>query len=537
MALTVRDVLDLPPLTQGIVVAGKSGLDHEIKSLSVLEVVNKGYTSERFMEPNIFTISSLYAIADDVGEQLKLIRMLHNHQVSALALFNVGEVIPEISEEVIALCDELQFPLIRMPLHISYYDTIYAIFDQLFAQQAYRLKSSTRIYETFLDQQLSFEGDISRTLDTLGELIHTRLAFYNFHQKCLYSSWKGGETLPEEVLNQIDLCSFDPVEAADVSYHGVSFLIQPVSNNNINYGVLVLEGLTSPVSELTALAISQACRVLCITLVSNERREEFQLRKRRTYLLDLVAGNFGADKMLIHSQGKTLGYPIDEVDRVLVVDVHSEEGEDRRPLSALFHSIAEQVMPAAGVVIPLELPENGELILLLSEKNASSIPYAGKLVASLLAAENVKASIGVGPPCDGAEKIAFCYDKARQAIRIARRLFPQLDRPYALYEDVEVFDLLLESVNREQAAKLTARMFEELDRYDEKNNSQLTDTFFELLISNVSTAWVSQRMYLHKNTVLQRKNKIARFYPDDPFEGRNHLRYELGFILKKLFDL
>ena len=143
----------------------------------------------------------------------------------------------------------------------------------------------------------------------------------------------------------------------------------------------------------------------------------------------------------------------------------------------------------------------------------------------------------MGPACGGAENISFSYEKARQAIRIAGRLFPQSSRPYVRYDDVEIFAMIQESINREQAARVIKDLFCGIDSYDEGNNSQLSDTFYELLINNLSTSQVAQRMYLHKNTVLQRKNKISGFYDEDPFDGWNHLKYELGFILKKLFDL
>ena len=76
-----------------------------------------------------------------------------------------------------------------------------------------------------------------------------------------------------------------------------------------------------------------------------------------------------------------------------------------------------------------------------------------------------------------------------------------------------------------------------VEQYDKINNSQLSETFFQLLVNNVSTSQVAQQMFLHKNTVLQRKGRIASFYDRDPFEGPNHLQYEVAVILKKLFEL
>lgn len=160
----------------------------------------------------------------------------------------------------------------------------------------------------------------------------------------------------------------------------------------------------------------------------------------------------------------------------------------------------------------------------------------GKWIASQLLSENAEAEVGISPVCDGPESFSFGYRKAQQAICIGKKLFPQSAVSYVFYDDIKIFALLQESIDRDKAIAVVSELFDTVDQYDKANNSQLGQTFFELLINNLSTSHVSQQMFLHKNTVLQRKNKIAGFYDADPFEGPNHLRYELGFILKRLFE-
>ena len=135
MSLTVQKALALPPLTLGTVVAGAGGLDREINSVTVQEIINEDLISVKFLTAGVFIVSSLYAIAEDTDTQVSLIRRLDDCQVSALALFNVGPVMPQISERLIAVCDELNFPLIKMPIHVSYYEVLTAIIDKLLAHK------------------------------------------------------------------------------------------------------------------------------------------------------------------------------------------------------------------------------------------------------------------------------------------------------------------------------------------------------------------------------------------------------------------
>ena len=183
------------------------------------------------------------------------------------------------------------------------------------------------------------------------------------------------------------------------------------------------------------------------------------------------------------------------------------------------------------------MTEPSELVLLSSGKKPKDLAYMSKWISSLVLSENMEVLVGVSSKCDGPEKIAGCYQEAQQAVRISRQLFSQSSLPYVFYDDVRIFALLQSTIKRKKAAEVVTNLIGSVEQYDRINNSQLGETFFQLLVNNVSTSQVAQQMFLHKNTVLQRKGKIASFYEHDPFDGANHLQYELAVILKKLFDL
>lgn len=189
MSLTVQQALTLPPLTLGTVVAGAGGLSREIKSVTVQEIINEDPISVKFLTAGVFIVSSLYAVAEDTDTQVSLIRRLNDCRVSALALFNVGAVMPQISGRLIEVCNELNFPLIKMPIHASYYEVLTAIIDKLLAHKVHTLEGIIRVYEAFNTQMMNIEEDYSSLLDMLGTMIGARLAFFNHNQKCVYSSW------------------------------------------------------------------------------------------------------------------------------------------------------------------------------------------------------------------------------------------------------------------------------------------------------------------------------------------------------------
>ena len=540
MALTVREVLEIEPIKFGRLVAGEGGLDQAVKNVTVLEVLEQGEL-ERFLDPQLFTISSLYAIANDVDAQVDMIRRLHSYQASALALHNVGPVIPRLSEKVIAVCNELDFPLIQMPLDISYNEVFNAIVDQLFDYQVHKFENSILVYEAYLNQLMKAGDNYSSLLDMLAGMIHTRLAFFNHNQKCLYSSWKNTrDSLPEELIPHIRAQYFDLDSGAEggvtVEIGGMSYLLRPVRNNDTYYGVLVVENVSQPLSDIANLSITQTCRALCIALLNSERQDEYRKRRGYEYLLDLVQGKID-NRMMILSQGHALEYNISDVDRVLVISLRTDESVAQSQTFDLLQQIETQIEKVFTGIIPIARPDVSELILLTSGKKPENIAYIGKWLQTLQIPGNAELLMGVSTLCGTPEMIPGCYREAQQAVAIYGKLFPEHRIPCVFYDEVRIFALLQESIERDKVREVVDLLFGSVEQYDRANESHLLQTFFELLASNVSTSDVAQSMFLHKNTVLQRKRKVAGFYEEDPFEGANHIRYELGFVLKRLFEL
>ncbi len=538
MSLTVQKALALPPLTLGTVVAGAGGLDREINSVTVQEIINEDLISVKFLTAGVFIVSSLYAIAEDTDTQVSLIRRLDDCQVSALALFNVGPVMPQISERLIAVCDELNFPLIKMPIHVSYYEVLTAIIDKLLAHKVHTLEGIIQVYEAFNTQLMNIEEDYSSLLAMLGNMIGAPLAFFNHNQKCIYSSWgRESDALLKEIFCQsrslFSNLSDIPKTPVPLTVAGKQYLVRPVHSNNTYYGVLIIETSEYPLTGLMNFYIKQTCQALCIILLNSERQDKYRKRLRYEYLYDLLLGNLG-DRMQILSQGRSLDYQIAGVDRVLVVSpTGCEQSSGFQPLQRLEAQIPH-VFPSS---IPIIMTEPLELVLLSTGKKPKDLAYMGRWISSLLLSENMESLVGVSSSCGGPEKIAACYQEAQQAVRISRQLFSQSSLPYVFYDDVKIFALLQSSIKRKKAAEVVEELMGSVEQYDRINNSQLGETFFQLLVNNVSTAQVAQQMFLHKNTVLQRKGKIASFYARDPFEGPNHLQYELAVILKRLFEL
>lgn len=136
MSITVRDCLKLSSLSFGKVVAGKNGLDRIVSSVSVLEFFNTDELD--VFTPNELIISALHDIKDDVEKQCEAIKDLSNTGAVALIIFYVGKVLPSINKKVITLADKLDFPIISMQnksYNIKYSDVISDVMSSVLHDQ------------------------------------------------------------------------------------------------------------------------------------------------------------------------------------------------------------------------------------------------------------------------------------------------------------------------------------------------------------------------------------------------------------------
>lgn len=538
MSLTVQIALELDAISRGTLVAGRNGLSNVIESVTVLEIPD----ATDFLEPNLLALTSFYAIVDDISRQMSTVRLLHKHHAAALFVFNVGRegTLAEIPEALRILCDKLDLPLIQMPVDASYYSVFYVVMDRLLNTRAMNLANSMHIYESYINQLLNVDDTYSSLLGTLSRFIQCEVALFNHNHKWIYPSTKSlaGIGLP---LLKNHLMPY--LERHDREYSvGLGqdvFDVIPVMHKNMYCGSIVIANIKKPISELDRLVIVQTQKALCITVFNTDRFHSHHQKMCHNFILDLLVGNYSTKHQVL-SQARELGLEVGGISGILVASAFdyyrtAEEHTDR--LAGQLEDIYAQAQRIFAEDIIVKQQEKGQVVVLTSKAYAAEkyLPASAKLLLSSLDAQYEKPTIGIGPACAGLEGIPFCYEKAVSIMHISDRMFGE--PRCACYDALEVYDTIFKSISKEQAKKIVVQMLSPVRLYDSAHNAQLEQTFAQLIMDNHSAARVAEKMFIHKNTVLQRKIKIQSLYTFDPFSADARLQFEIAFLLRNLFDL
>ncbi|MDU4960821.1 MAG: PAS domain S-box protein [Sporomusaceae bacterium] len=180
--------------------------------------------------------------------------------------------------------------------------------------------------------------------------------------------------------------------------------------------------------------------------------------------------------------------------------------------------------------------ESRDGIVLLEPVSSDHQPTAASEIAQanrwleLASAHVPQAQLGIGIAefrPHTFKQLAPLYDQARTAAKLGRKLAPC--RRVHHYLDIGVFQFFSALADKEQLHQFTQRTLGKLIEYDRLQGTDLLDTLEKILHAD-KLATVAKDMYIHRQTVLFRKQRIEQVLGIslDEFE----VRLALGMALK-----
>lgn len=187
---------------------------------------------------------------------------------------------------------------------------------------------------------------------------------------------------------------------------------------------------------------------------------------------------------------------------------------------------------------PISFLQNYSVVLLLiNEKDRST--NLDTILCSIR--ENSKkflpeinVSIGVGDVHTEFSEIKKSYIEAEKALKVIRAQ-GELDKT-VFYDDIGVYKILTEIHNIALLKEYYDSTVGKLKKYDEQNHTDFTKIFYVFLKENGNCLQTSKKLYLHRNTLIYKINKIQELIKRDLSDTSVRLEFYMAYLIKELND-
>ncbi|MHB0867260.1 MAG: PucR family transcriptional regulator [Thermoleophilia bacterium] len=556
MGLSVSEILALPILADASVLAGKKGLDREVKQVTVGEVPDIG----DWLTGGELVLSTFFAAAKDPGAQVDFTRRIIKADAAGL-LVKPGRFVKTVDPELISLGNKHRFPIVEIPPEVRWTHIIAEISERIVGEHVSMLRRSQDIHQRLLEVVID-GGGWQSIVDITSELLGRPVVLEDsFHEVLAKSppNGAGDELMTDfEVLRREDggasRSEAGRAQARAGRYQRVTLhkdkefpaaVTVPVAVSRDVIGFVSSFEAETPLQELDLVALESAATVAAVQMGREMVRLETETRLRGDFVDDLVAGELESGPA-IQQRASFLGGDLSRGCLVLIADIDGfgeyvqgrnlTEQEVQQIKNRLFSGVKQviRVRHADALLTPKSdnviaflppLPAGGERLLEMARSSASQIQ---KTCKDLL--PDLTVSIGIGRFHADPAETRRAYREAQSALQVSQRLGES--GATATFDDMGVYKLLLGAMEEdpEEVRNFYEETIARVEEYDGKHNTDLLGTLESYLANNRSVAATAEALFTHRHTIRYRLGRINDLTGLDVNKSED--QEKLGFGLK-----
>jgi GAF domain-containing protein len=261
---------------------------------------------------------------------------------------------------------------------------------------------------------------------------------------------------------------------------------------------------------------------------------------------DLRYGNYDSEDTL-RQRANFLGCDLSRVHAVAMIEVaYLEDEEDAgEPLSEeerldIHKRVSTQVRRRIQDSFPGSLLYENENILncivhLSKDPGGTRLKnWLRDLARQMRSEQTVSLAIGVGNPCTTASDYRRGFAEASEA----RQMGQHLNREGGVthFNDLGIYRYLYKIARMDDLRDMYQDQIESIDRYDQRKNTDLLATLETYLECAGNLTRTAERLFVHRNTLIQRLERLQSLCEIDLHERGNWLTLQVAIKVYKLRD-
>lgn len=535
LKLTVRNVLSRDSFKCAKVVAGEAGLERQVKWSHVLEVND----FESLINGGEMILTTGGGLLSDLPTQLEYVMKLIEKDVACICI-ELGIYFKEIPSELIELANKHSFPIITFENTVKFVDITQDLHTFIINQHHQMLSQLDTLSRKFNASSLTPNG-ILKILLEIHQFFRQSIIFISDDEKSYYYPSETKE-LEKNIRNHLENSSSFHSEQKLFTLAEQTFALMPVEGLGQTWGYLCLQVKQPVPDDFTFLILDRAALAIAQILLRNRTIEERKQHNEDEVVRNLLNGRDVDPDYLqtyLPATSRNMYY------RVFIIRTEFPE-------SSFDEEDWEEIKLQRSMMIRSLFKRHGFFPAVSSSKNEIAI------IASFIAADHLKlekdrfsqiiqsimatkvnhfldwkeCSFGISMVYKGISDITRGYEEANEVLQLLQASI--LDSHF--YEDLGIYQILLPLKKSGCLENYVHHYLGPLIDYDEKMQSDLLETLSVYLEYMGSKKEAAERLFIVRQTLYHRIEKLEQLLGEDFMEPRNRLALETAIKAYNLLN-
>lgn len=556
LGVSLEKLLTLQTLGGSKILAGATGINKRITKVNVMEVPD----IIEWVSEGEFLITTAYSIKDNIKILLELIPKLNTKGVAGLGI-KVGRYVSELSKDIIELADELGFPIIEVPFSASHTDVISGILTEVINDQMNMLIKINGFNREVMNIMMK-GGSLKEIAGKLYENIGNSLAIYeNMSDSCEIICNEGERNIIDNIvyehisLKHIEEINYDEVGnykvyKDEIRGRIVERVAIPIVIESVEYGCIFIWIDKKELTPLDNMLIESYVHIIALDFVKKLSLYNMESNYKLEFFDDLLSDNENRQKRAIE-RGKTFDFYKTLKYTVIVIllkDIYSSNKLVSNKVNLSQGSISDLLFITGRIAKfhkeRIVFVDKSDRILILYGSERSKNPQTIKSEA-ISFCQNIleeaqkkfdknKLTIGIGRSYDRAQELYRSYGQAKL---IVENLCKTNMSNIKHYDDLGLYRILAFEGLQGELIEFCSDILKPLVEYDKMNNSELIKTLKMYFECDGNMKKISEKMYMHYNTIIYRVQQIKDITGLDLENGDSRLNLEIALKAMELIQI
>ncbi|SHI49822.1 PucR C-terminal helix-turn-helix domain-containing protein [Dethiosulfatibacter aminovorans DSM 17477] len=525
--MKVRDLFSInKEFSKFEVIAGENGLDREITDIDVFEIPD----GLLWLNEGEFSITTGYYFKDNPEDLMSVVEYHAKKNASGIGI-KLGRFIDSLPQEIIDRANEMNFPIINIPIHVDWGSIIWPVVSSLLGEDSYEDYMMSKFKEE-LNGIVNKKYYLDEIVLLLNSYLNGDVYIIDKDQFGLIKSMP----LEDEYnkLRQIIKSNIDNI-GNDTFFEEIDdkwFKVEKIAHHGIDYGYLgiVSDRYRNESNALDNKMLNEVLPHIIIHILSyNKQRYEY-FESAEDLFMELIIGNYNEEESRLREEAKLLSLDYHESRVVLYLKCKEYLEETDRKSEAEFLRRMFSLKNKGFYCF-----DDGEKIVMVLSIEDIDREHIEKICADIIGKMKLNSSctnmeFGISKECRSLKNIKSAYEEAEFAYKMGNALNNEKIR---FYDDYIVYHVMTKLHNHPTVMKLYNNIIVKI-RTESGNKEELIKTLKCYVKNDFNISKTSDELYLHRNSLYKRLNKIQEIIGYD-FE-KSDTKFIINMV-SKLDDL